>query len=187
MRARLAASMIGLVAARAAALAGCAYPGYALPAQPAPSVVVVPPQPAQAPAASPQTQYVPYPAYPYYTPPYTSPTYGSDADFLARLNARDIVTPDASTRTAGGRQVCLDIEAGSSITPEASKLMGDPVRLQCCTCRILCGRGDQGLLSAVFIRAQIGQPSCEPGADGSPPRGHLYTDRRTPINGTSRP
>ena len=71
---------------------------------------------------------MPYPAYPYYPPSYSPPSYysGSDADFLSRLKARDIVTPSEATQVATGRQICSDISAGSDIHSEANKLMYDP-------------------------------------------------------------
>lgn len=60
-------------------------------------------------------------------PPAPDPTYSSsDVDFLARLNARGIVTPSAATRTAGGHNVCYQLAGGSTLTIEANKLLGPP-------------------------------------------------------------
>ncbi|PVY95893.1 DUF732 domain-containing protein [Actinomycetospora cinnamomea] len=124
---RGAATTTGLAVTGAALLVGCAFPVSTPPPSP-PNVVVVP-APAQPPASA-QTQYVPYPHYTVtYAPPptyYPPSYYSADADFLSRLEARDIVTPSEGTRIAGGRQVCSNISAGSSITPEANKLMDEP-------------------------------------------------------------
>ncbi len=89
----------------------------AVPAPGPQTVIIVPP-------AAPQvsTQYVPYPNYAP-SSPYGS---GSDADFLARLRARDIVTPGDALEITGGRNVCYNLRAGSTITPEANKLLGAP-------------------------------------------------------------
>lgn len=67
---------------------------------------------------------VPEPA-PGLRPSYGSGSY-SDADFLARLNARGITTPSASTRTAGGRNVCYQLSSGSTLTAQANQLLGAP-------------------------------------------------------------
>lgn len=132
IRSRSVAINAGLAITCAAALVSCST---AAPTPSAPPVVVVPPPAQQQPATqspqtqyvpypAPPTQYVPYPAYPYYPPP--NGYSGADADFLARLKARDIVTPDETTQIAGGRQVCANISAGSNIHTEANKLMNEP-------------------------------------------------------------
>ncbi|MEO6880208.1 MAG: DUF732 domain-containing protein [Mycobacteriaceae bacterium] len=62
-------------------------------------------------------------------PPAPDPIYSSaDVDFLARLNARGIVTPSAATRAAGGHNVCDQLEGGSTLTAEANKLLDAPYR-----------------------------------------------------------
>ena len=89
---------------------------------------------------SPQTQYlVPAPAPLYVAPPptpyvapytkYVSPpsySYGSDADFISRMRARDIVTPGESAEIAGAHGVCSGMESGSTIHDEANALMESP-------------------------------------------------------------
>lgn len=134
MRTRTFATTLGLIAATTT-LAGCGLaPGTptttaSSTTAAAPPIIIMPPR---QPQPAPQTQYVPYyngyyPGYSY--PSYTAPSYSgsaSDADFLSRLRARDIVTPGDSAEVAAGQQVCSNLESGSSITPEANKLMGSP-------------------------------------------------------------
>lgn len=92
---------------------------------PPPAVIIVPPPVQASPSVVTQYQYPPgynYPNGGY--PPYSSS--GSDADFLARLRVRDIVTPGDATEIAGGRQVCTNLSSGSNITTEANALRGAP-------------------------------------------------------------
>ncbi|WP_127782327.1 DUF732 domain-containing protein [Rhodococcus sp. X156] len=78
------------------------------------------------PTGSTYTEYVPYPSYPGYG---GYPTYGSsysDADFLARMRARDIVTPDDAVQVVGARGVCQGLSQGSGLTAAANELMDPP-------------------------------------------------------------
>jgi Protein of unknown function (DUF732) len=91
---------------------------------PAPNVIIVPAPAPASPSVVTQYQYPPGYNYPYGTnPPLSS---GADADFLARLRARDIVTPGDAIEVAGGRQVCANLSGGSDITTEANALKGSP-------------------------------------------------------------
>jgi len=89
----------------------------------APSNTIVLPAPPQ---PSTVTQYAT--PYPYYTSTYAppSPSSSSDEDFLARLKARDIVTPGDPTEIAGGQAVCTHIAQGSNVHAEANALMDAP-------------------------------------------------------------
>lgn len=95
------------------------------PAPPPPAnVIIVPPAVQAPPSVVTQYQYPPGYGYPYGAyPQYSS---GSDADFLARLRVRDIVTPGDAIETAGGKQLCTNLGDGSNITTEANALRGSP-------------------------------------------------------------
>ena len=104
-------------------------PTTTTPAPPPPAnVIIVPPAVQAPPSVVTQYQYPPVYGYPYGYPYGASPQYssGSDADFLARLRVRDIVTPGDAIETAGGKQLCSNLGDGSNITTEANALRGSP-------------------------------------------------------------
>ena len=111
---------------------------FSRPAAPGPAVQASPAAATTSTTPSPQTQYVMPPAPVYVAPPQTQyvpytqyvspPSYSSssDADFLSRMRARDIVTPGDAAEISGARAVCSGLSAGGSIHDEANALMDPP-------------------------------------------------------------